>query len=282
MSILDLPFNRLACSIRTATLCSHLSSYAYGEKEQVSANLNQFGLSLVSYFDVDGIQGFIAKDDKIAFLIFRGTDLDVRDFAVDLSFFKIESGIGKVHKGFYEAFKKIQLFVEFDLKELKLPLIVSGHSLGGALAIMATRFLDVEIRDRISSIYTFGAPGVGDYRFESACMELPLYKFVHKQDIVSRVPFFMKKPGTLYFSSGEKIERGNTAYWSYMGNNLLSMLQILELRYSKKIMLDRLKSTKPMFDNHGIQNYVDLLENHLKANNQAMIKMVAEPISIDL
>lgn len=282
MNNLNLPLDRLACSMRTATLSAILSSIAYKEKEQVSLDLNKYGLSLVDFFDSDGIQGFIARNDKIAFLIFRGTNLDIRDFVVDLSISKVTTEKGKVHKGFFEAFIKVKGFIEFNLNEIELPLIISGHSMGGALAIMASCFLSGQIRDRLSSVYTFGAPGVGNSQFENACLELPIYKFVHRQDIVSRVPFFMKKPGDLYFASGEKIIRGNSAYWSYLGNNFLSVFNILMLRYSKKLKLEKIKSIKPMFENHGIQNYVEFLEKHLEQKGQSIFKVEDTVTLVDL
>jgi triacylglycerol lipase len=70
---------------------------------------------------------------------------------------------------------------------------VTGHSLGGALALMATAELanhqDASIRDSIAACYTFGCPRAGDASFDQY-VKVPLYRVTNGVDLVPAVPPF--------------------------------------------------------------------------------------------
>ena len=61
---------------------------------------------------------------------------------------------------------------------------ITGHSLGGALAIIATRDLE---RDSLAACYTFGNPRVGDEEFGEG-IHAPIYRVVNAADYVPRLP----------------------------------------------------------------------------------------------
>ena len=97
----------------------------------------------------------------------------------------------RVHPGFWKAFsvvKKDLLDIINAPENKDLPLYITGHSLGGALAVVATYVLD---SDRIAACYTFGGPRVGNLQF-GQCMKPPVYRVINASDIVPRVP-----PGVL-------------------------------------------------------------------------------------
>ncbi|WP_243294481.1 lipase family protein [Geothrix mesophila] len=65
----------------------------------------------------------------------------------------------EIHSGFLEAFQLVREDIEKALATAKPDqLIMTGHSLGGALAIVATRIL---APDCVGACYTFGAAGAG-------------------------------------------------------------------------------------------------------------------------
>ncbi len=91
----------------------------------------------------------------------------------------------KVHPGFWSAFEAVKAEIETELdKNPSLPLYITGHSLGGALAVVATYALK---SDRIAATYTFGGPRVGNLQFGQR-IKPPVYRVINASDIVPRIP----------------------------------------------------------------------------------------------
>lgn len=93
----------------------------------------------------------------------------------------------KVHPGFWQAFEAVRQPLTKILEKTEyrdLPLYITGHSLGGALAVVATYALE---DDRIAACYTFGGPRVGNLQFGQR-IKPPVYRVVNASDIVARVP----------------------------------------------------------------------------------------------
>lgn len=69
-------------------------------------------------------------------------------------------------------------------------LLVTGHSLGGAIAALASTILADENPSRIVSLYTFGEPRVGDYGYAQTHDRLvsDSWRVVHLVDIVPHLP----------------------------------------------------------------------------------------------
>jgi triacylglycerol lipase len=71
-----------------------------------------------------------------------------------------------------------------------LPLYFTGHSLGAALAILATAKM-IQMSLPVAAAYTFGQPRVGDGVFSrkfDADFKASTFRFVNSLDIVPRVP----------------------------------------------------------------------------------------------
>ncbi|MDZ7685749.1 MAG: lipase family protein [Gammaproteobacteria bacterium] len=99
----------------------------------------------------------------------------------------------RVHTGFFEGFKSVREQISSGIEEARqrlgeqgqgAPVYFTGHSLGGALAMIATRELAF---DSCGACYTFGAPRAADYNYFWR-MKTPHYRVVNSSDMVPRVP----------------------------------------------------------------------------------------------
>lgn len=118
-------------------------------------------------------------------LVFRGTaELTHWIFNVKTLLSAWPTG-GKVHTGFAQAFESL----EPSLREAfpsapQSPLCLAGHSLGGALALLAATHFPSQ------AVYTFGCPRPGNGPFaDGVVAKTPVYRVVHDQDIVTTIPY---------------------------------------------------------------------------------------------
>lgn len=143
-------------------------------------------------------QAFVAvrreEDGRTGFVVlcFRGTQ-QLRDWMTNVNFEtqpiqdpKGKTGIvGNMHKGFHEAYKSVEDAIADRLEGTEgLPLYITGHSLGGALAVVATWY---QSSQRLAACYTFGAPRVGDDQLQGR-FKTPIYRIVNAADPVPFVP----------------------------------------------------------------------------------------------
>lgn len=130
--------------------------------------------------------------------IFRGTiPTDLENWLADLNTIKTSwagSSTIEVHEGFYESYLNMAADLNnavFTLMEQNpsYQLVVTGHSLGGAMATLAALNLTVNY-GKSPIVYTFGSPRVGnDYFEEYFTQNVPVnYRLVNYDDIVPHVP----------------------------------------------------------------------------------------------
>ncbi|KAK6116231.1 hypothetical protein DH2020_050027 [Rehmannia glutinosa] len=196
------------------------------------------------YQEKANTQACVLTDNKnVTIVAFRGTETySADDWSTDfdISWYELP-GVGKIHAGFMKALglQKSQgwpknqadgkpVTAYYALRKLlkeklqnndKARFIVTGHSLGGALASLLPAVLSLHdeswLLDRLEAVYTFGQPRVGDETF-AQYMEttfknnyISYYRCVYSFDLVPRVPlddstFMFKHFGTkncIYFNS---------------------------------------------------------------------------------
>lgn len=151
-----------------------------------------FELKGVLFDAATDTQGYVAVRRSreghpgMAVLAFRGTQ-QVTDWMTNLNAATTpvsSSGgetLGNVHRGFNEAFLSVHDQIDPLLEgDDELPLFITGHSLGGALATLATWYLK---GDNLAACYTFGAPRVGDTGLMDR-FRTPIYRIVNGVDPV--------------------------------------------------------------------------------------------------
>lgn len=153
-------------------ICACLSEAAYrvgreGDSvwENDLANRLPKGFHLVQTFDHGGTQAFLCHGEGKQYLVFRGTDTDnLADIVADLSAGKAAHGTKarQVHEGFLGAWDHVRgLVLQYMRKGTET--VVTGHSLGGAVAYIAA--IELQQSHSIKGVVTFGAPKVGNYQW---------------------------------------------------------------------------------------------------------------------
>jgi triacylglycerol lipase len=117
--------------------------------------------------------GFILESDRHVLIAFRGTTSGadaISDMIARQTPFRFVSGAGDTHRGFtsiYGSTRKQLLDILKHLSPSK-KLLITGHSLGGALATLCALDMAVHSPFKHPIVCTYGAPRVGNPAFASA------------------------------------------------------------------------------------------------------------------
>lgn len=145
--------------------------------------------------------GALWSNTDVAYVVFRGTacinewaqDLNygLESFPVELPFIPDNKLHPSVHSGFLDVYSNFRSELLIKLKEINpRQTIVSGHSLGGAVATICG--FDVKSSGYSGDImvYNFASPRVGDENFRESVenIGLPIYRIVNTMDRVPRLP----------------------------------------------------------------------------------------------
>ena len=186
-----------AFNVGTAYALAECASLAYEEDKDKpkSILMKKYGMEWVQFFRIEDTEAFIAYNAAAFVLGFRGTS-SLPDALTDIKIKLIDdpASKGKIHEGFKTGLDKVwkEVWHTMGRKRRSRTLWVTGHSLGGALALTATARLCLEKRQTVNGLYTFGQPRVGNPAFTEACNKIfgnRYFRFVHNNDVVPRVPF---------------------------------------------------------------------------------------------
>ena len=163
-----------------------------GENQEHPAKLHFFDDTSTHWFSAKSTQAFITHHDEVILISIRGT-LELADWwrDVDAAQVPFEEGQGKVHRGFYEAYKALKKFVQDYLDQFHSgqKIIISGHSLGGAIALLLAEALRNATDNNYDVLlYTYGAPRTGDATFVAAAEPLAHHRAVNNNDMIPSVP----------------------------------------------------------------------------------------------
>lgn len=196
-----------------AALLGNCCVETYSQFENNGAFTIPSGFQLVTDFEAVALDkrrlfGFILESEKYIIIAFRGTRTD-REWIADFTFEQVpfpyvRSGV-EVHAGFFSIYQSCRETIFYHLAKLSQtkPLLVTGHSLGGALATLFTLDSLHSTAFTNSSLYTFGAPKVGNKLFKKLFNDVvnTSFRFVNLYDIVPLLPptFVQNKKEPAYF-----------------------------------------------------------------------------------
>lgn len=166
----------------TPQICAHLMSRAYSDLKL--ADVRDLGMTWCDSVENGASYVALTGDSHRCFIAPRGTD-DLKDVYWDLQYGKTDfPGGGRVYRGFLAAFEAVWWPLEAKLVSLdpRLPLIATGHSLGGAMV------QQIAARVELQEAHVFGCPRVGNKDFVDR-ITCPGVRYEAHLDMVTGVPF---------------------------------------------------------------------------------------------
>lgn len=137
-------------------------------------------------------RGLLIERGAILIVAFTGTDpAVVPNLITDLDARRSPAGL---HSGFEMAAAAIWDVVAPTLmaaRDAGRPVVITGHSLGGALAIVTAHRALHELALTPAAIYTYGMPRVGDAQFAQSfnrALGVTTYRMVYGTDVVPTLP----------------------------------------------------------------------------------------------
>ena len=197
-----IPSRRAAYSDRTAAFLAKLAMLAYiafeddAKRKILEGMLSHGRVKLLETISIADTEAMVAETDKFVVVAFRGTssraqlmtDMQAR---LNVARVAVDGRCVRVHAGFYAAFRKIEskLREVLTAQDEAKAVYLTGHSLGGALALVAAAAFggNDKLGDRIAAVYTFGAPRVGGADFPNL-VKAPHYRVLNSGDVVPLVP----------------------------------------------------------------------------------------------
>ncbi len=255
--------NKTSFDLVNAQATAKASQLAYKKKGDILKTLKTWGFSQAMFFSnfKVGTQGFVAGNDDMILVAFRGTEGgELKDWKADAKIKKVPGkGGGHVHRGFKKALEGVSSDMAAAVREYRRkgqPVFVTGHSLGAALAGLAVAASSTE-RVEIAGLYTYGMPRVGNKVFAKKFMKnygKRTFRFINNNDIVTRVPpasVGYKHVGVVkYLTAKGKLESG-TGSWKNFKRRLKGQLV--------GRAQDFLKPGTDGLKDHSMKNYVRIL-----------------------
>ena len=213
-------------SLEHAYWLAEAANLAYKDKLEIQEKTKEWGFDRLEHFytkhkmpfPIEDTEAYLAASDHMILVAFRGTEpAEIRDWLSDANTpvmpYAVKNGL--VHLGFNQALASVYQRVRDKIKEVRTndqTLWFTGHSLGGALAMLAAAKMYFEEPKLLADgVYTFGQPRTCD-RFLAkaydAAFESRHFRFVNNNDVVPQVPpepVFHHVKTTMYFDSDGKL-----------------------------------------------------------------------------
>lgn len=160
-----------------------------GEKVSLYLSDTQSGLQMATFYN---------KARNKIYVVFRGSESsELKDWLQDATVVKDELGNGiSVHRGFNSILQQSKGQIFNAVKELQkayptAEIVVTGHSLGGALSTLFGYFAALEFPKTTVRVHSFASPRVGDDEFRKAhdkLTNLTHVRVVNNRDAVTAAP----------------------------------------------------------------------------------------------
>lgn len=189
-----------------AELLASVSEKAYLTPVEAKTSYRTLGFDEPESFEHGSMFGYVLTFNDAAIIVFRGTD-DRADWFVNLDTIPAQTRHGEVHKGFFDSYQPLKRQIITLLRNNKPKhLWITGHSLGGALAVVCAYDLVENEKQKLDGIITFGQPMVAHKQLAEYLGEALFGRYAHyvnDNDIVPRVaPGYAHCGSLVWFTEG--------------------------------------------------------------------------------
>ncbi len=273
----------------TDDFAASLAKYSYESKQDFAKKFKTYSntgtsTNKISSATVSGVRYFIIEDKNKTIVAIRGT-ANMKNALTDVMASEeqfLNYKFVHVHHGFYSIAKQIYKTIKLNTKK---PVVIVGHSLGGAVALLYGAMLSE--RDVKVSIFTFGMPPVANKAFLKKYNHLEHNRFHHVFDPVPT----LSKPTIQVFQKQLQFKSLQALKGSI--KNMIDTIQNIpdkfrhqgfshtitnKLNISAQTLKESLffKTCSLYFDYHKIDNYLQaVISNKIKKINKTKNQEIA-------
>jgi len=180
-----------APDLEQARACLRASALAYSNPANSASGIwaegtglrIQTSLAHVLVTDITGADGLRTK-----LIAFRGTAAPL-DLLTDVRIWRKPIDGYTVHAGFLQAWESVQYRILEGVAAVRY--VVTGHSLGGALACLCALAIESRAPGAVLAVHTFGQPRIGGAGFALSyrtALGSRTWRWVNEEDVVARLP----------------------------------------------------------------------------------------------
>ncbi len=192
---------------------ARLSGAIYEEWPVFRQKALEIGFTVEDTWEHRETQGALVRGPEAAAIVFRGTEASkarLRDLWSNFGWPSAWAGQGLAHSGYARHLDKIALRVFEAANQVpsEIPLYLTGHSMGGAVAsLAASLYYTVNPGWKLAGLVSFGAPKAMDRR---ACRAIGCakWRFVNRYDFA---PFW--PPSVMLTHPGDEIALDSGGWW---------------------------------------------------------------------
>lgn len=237
-------------ALANAHACARAAEVCYCEGAELRAGLAALGAAFVAAAAAGSQSVALCDVGDARVVAFRGTD-DRGDWWTNLNFLGVRTPWGRVHRGFQAAaallWDPVSEAVRSAAQDGK-SVWITGHSLGGALAVLTAARLRFEADVRVSGLFTFGQPPVGGGAFARKVDEAlgeRYWRFVNHTDLVVDAPTLLS------------VHAGQLRYFDVEGR--LHHALTFRRQLADAVLAPRRFGGLSQFTAHGMGRYVELI-----------------------
>jgi Caspase domain/Lipase (class 3) len=178
--------------LKAASICNAVYLDVGPERDRI----HELGFTKYRGFQRESIHAIVCSSETVVVVGFRGT-AQLADWAINVDERRAKVADGEIHLGFYEAMKSLYADMLAEAKAQgagQKAVWVTGHSLGGAMAVAFAYESSSKGDLSIDSLITFGQPLLLNRplaEYMNSHFESRFRRFVNGSDIVTRlIPTF--------------------------------------------------------------------------------------------